>query len=74
MVPITIYLNSIFREEDALHQDNTFADADPRDPLMILDCEGSNVLILTINAVMVNKAETVKVADGASCSMMVKNV
>jgi len=74
MVPITIYLNSVFREEDALGQDNTFADADPRDPLMILDCEGSNVLILTINAVMVNKAETVKVADGASCSMMVKNV
>jgi len=74
MVAITIYLNSVFREEVLFGQDITFADADPRDPLMILNCEGSIVLTVYIDVVMMNKAETVFVPDGASCSMMVKNV
>ena len=47
---------------------------EPKDPLMVLDCEGSNVLMVSIDEAMMNKTETVVVADGASCSMMVKNV
>jgi len=73
MMPITIYLNRVFREETVFRQDTTFVDAEPRDPIMILDCEGS-VLMLFVDVVMMNKAETVMIADGASCSMKIKNV
>jgi len=40
---------------------------------MILDCDGKNVLTVPISNSMKNKTETVKVADGAKCTMTVKN-
>mmetsp|Transcript_5067 Transcript_5067/g.9753 ORF Transcript_5067/g.9753 Transcript_5067/m.9753 type:complete len:901 (-) Transcript_5067:222-2924(-) len=78
MVPITIYLNNIYREEALIvDQEGIFANAKPRDPLLIFDCEGdqgNNLLMVSIDVAMMNKTETVMVADGASCSIMIKNV
>lgn len=48
---------------------------EPKDPLMVLDCEGSNVLMVSIDEAMMNKTETVlMVHDTASCSIMIKNM
>jgi len=76
MVPITIYLNNVYLN-DVLYREDTydnFATQIVRDALMTLDCDGSNVLLVPINEAMTNKTETVMVTDGASCSMMIKNV
>ena len=45
----------------------------PRDPLLILDCDGSNVLAINVIPAMENRTETFFVSDGAECSMMIKN-
>ena len=47
---------------------------DPRPPLMILECDGTNVMMINISPQMINQSETVEVADGADCSIMVRNI
>ncbi len=73
MKPITIRLNNVFNPSPTI-----FASVDSvprviRDPLMILDCDGENALMVSINQNMINQTETVIVADGANCTMMVRN-
>ncbi len=70
MKPITIRLNKVFTPPAMM---NTGVVQEIREPIMILDCDGENVLMVSINDKMANKAETVMVADGANCIMMVKN-
>ena len=81
MVPITILLNDVYLVEDGGLGSTTdddgpspFLDQEPRDPLMILDCDGQNLLMVNVDVAMKNKTETVMVADGADCTMRVKNV
>ena len=71
MVPITVHLNDVFNRNEL---DKNSANEEPRHALMTLDCDDSNVLLVSINKAMMNNTETVMVADGANCSMMVKNV
>ena len=79
MVPITILLNDVYLEEEGGLGSTTddggpFSGQEPRDPLMILDCDGQNLLMVNVDVAMINKTETVMVADGADCKMRVKNV
>ena len=75
MKPITILLNDVYLpEENGFVDDNSpFSDFEPRDPLMILDCDGANLLMVNVDVTMTNKTETVMVDDGADCTMTVKN-
>jgi hypothetical protein len=79
MPPITIRLNDIYSIEINTETINsvfgtiTMMDNEVREPLMILDCDGRNVLMVSINNNMKNKTETVKVADGANCVMTINN-
>ena len=41
---------------------------------MILDCDDTNVMMINISPQMINQSETVEVADGADCSIMVRNI
>ncbi len=42
-------------------------------PSLIIDCDGENVLMVSINYSMVNKTETFMVADGANCILLLRN-
>ena len=77
MQSITIRINNVFLRPGDLDYPDTSVrentDTREREPLMILDCDGKNVLMASINRNMKNKTEVVKVADGANCIMMVRN-
>jgi hypothetical protein len=76
MKPITIELHNVyvpvnpFAEEDNI---SPFDNLPPRDPLMVLDCDGKNVLAVNIRSDMKFETETVHVADGADCLITIKN-
>jgi hypothetical protein len=50
-----------------------FYSLEPRNPLLILDCDGSNILTVNIDPGMENQSETFFVSDGADCNMLIKN-
>jgi len=45
----------------------------PLDPVLMLDCEGKNFLMVNIDGNMVGGTETVMVPDGAACTITVRN-
>ena len=82
MVPITILLNDVYLpvEDGGLgttsdaDSDDVISDLEPIKPLLLLDCDDQNLLMVEVDVAMINKTETVMVADGADCKMRVKNV
>lgn len=82
---ITILVNDVYRptarpllgggDTEQSPIDMMFGQQDlaPTGPTMIIDCDGKNLLKTTIDPEMENKTETIRVSDGASCTMMVKN-
>lgn len=73
MKPITILLNDVYLPPPTAENVFTNAQLQTRQPLMILDCDGKNIFMVSIDENMKNKTETVLVADGANCVMMVTN-
>jgi len=80
MKPVTILLNDIYPKEHSINK-NTLnerfmskSNREPYPPVMILDCDGYNVLKTDISSSMINKTQTVKVTDGALCTVIVKNM
>mmetsp|Transcript_63806 Transcript_63806/g.71312 ORF Transcript_63806/g.71312 Transcript_63806/m.71312 type:complete len:1086 (-) Transcript_63806:338-3595(-) len=75
---ITIRINSVYVAEESGFgggdDDGFLGDQPPRNPLLVLDCDGSNVLMITIVPAMENETETVMVGDGAECILSIKNV
>ncbi len=73
MKPITIRLNNVFNPTPTLFASISSTPRGIKEPLMILDCDDKNVLMVSINENMANQTETVKVADGANCLLGVRN-
>lgn len=76
MKPLTIELNNVYvPPENPLKGDtpSPFDRIPPIEPLMILDCDGTNVLMVNIKSEMKFATETVYVSDGADCELTVKN-
>eukprot|EP00531_Pseudo-nitzschia_arenysensis_P000398 CAMPEP_0116156516 /NCGR_PEP_ID=MMETSP0329-20121206/22873_1 /TAXON_ID=697910 /ORGANISM="Pseudo-nitzschia arenysensis, Strain B593" /LENGTH=1018 /DNA_ID=CAMNT_0003653603 /DNA_START=73 /DNA_END=3129 /DNA_ORIENTATION=- len=76
MKPITIELNNVYVPPDNPLKGDTSGPFDripAIEPLMILDCDGINVLMVNIKAEMKFARETVYVSDGADCEVTVKN-
>ena len=46
---------------------------EPANPLLILDCNGKNVISIYVDESMENATETVMVENGANCTMTVQN-
>ncbi len=53
--------------------ESQWRNATPVNPYLLLDCGEKNVLFTYIEESMVNKYHTVKVADGANCTVEVQN-
>lgn len=86
MVSITIHLNSIRSSRDPIFVDfdrtlgqrlsineDEWRDVMPEKTLFSVECNGKIVLSTYIDNSMENKNETVKVEDGASCSLVIRN-
>jgi len=80
MKPITILLNAIYLTPNekmdtrsAAAFGRTQEDREPLPPLMSVDCNGRNVLMLSLQPVMVNQTEVFKASNGATCTMTVKS-
>jgi hypothetical protein len=83
MVPITIHLNNISSSRDPkfaeFHNlglslgEEEWRAVKPVSTMFALECYGKLVLSTYIEKLMKNKNETVKVDDGASCSLVVRN-
>eukprot|EP00531_Pseudo-nitzschia_arenysensis_P000632 CAMPEP_0116129926 /NCGR_PEP_ID=MMETSP0329-20121206/8184_1 /TAXON_ID=697910 /ORGANISM="Pseudo-nitzschia arenysensis, Strain B593" /LENGTH=1066 /DNA_ID=CAMNT_0003624225 /DNA_START=259 /DNA_END=3456 /DNA_ORIENTATION=+ len=85
MESITIQLNAIKSSRDeefgmfpcALDAAKTEMDewraATPASPSLYLECDGRYVLSISIDKEMENHAETVKVEDGATCTLRISN-
>lgn len=75
MKPITIKLNNVYIPVTTfLTIDNPSPFEFPlQDPLLRVDCDGKEVLMANINGDMKFEAETLWVADGADCTMAIKN-
>jgi len=76
---ITIRINSVYVVEEQTglgggDGDDFFGEEPPRNPLLVLDCDGRNVLMINIVPAMENETETVMVGDGADCILSIKNV
>ena len=74
MKPITINLNNVYVKRNFIQ----YSELDPilgppREPHLILDCDDTNVLTVSISKDMARKTETVMVADGANCTMEIQN-
>ncbi len=77
MTAITIRLNNVYVPPSGALADDTPSPFDripDVDPLMILDCDDRNVLMVNIRSDMKFATETVYVSDGAECQLTVKNV
>lgn len=87
MVPVTIYLNNITssRNKEDLDVSDMLVEEYYREkgiefwtetqeaPLLIVNCDGVNVLSIFINNNMEKKSETLMVEDGAWCQISVTN-
>jgi Leucine-rich repeat (LRR) protein len=87
MKSITINLTSIISSRDVEFlevensnwfletrtDENEFRNETPVNPYFSLECDSKNVLTLYVNKTMMNHAETVKVIDGATCTLVVQN-
>ena len=75
MLPITIHLNHVYVQTSSFGapHDAPQSESLPIDPLLILDCDGLNILMANIDESMKYQSETVWIADGADCTMIVKN-
>ena len=73
MKPITILLNDVYKFRPPLFSTEVVAEAALQEPLLTLDCDGENILMVSINEQMANQTETVWVSDGSTCMMMVTN-
>merc|ERR1719491_2215100 len=67
MEPVTIQLNSF--------TDEGYSDwyLPPQDPVLMLDCDGKNFLMVNTAGEMKNKTETVMVPDGKNCTITTPN-
>jgi hypothetical protein len=65
MVPLTIRLDNVIL--------NSTLDLDPVKPLLSISCDETNVLSLYIEESMVNKKDTIRVNDGALCTITISN-
>ena len=76
MKPITIQINNIYvppRSPFAFPETGPFQGLPPLDPLLMLDCDGKNILNVNIGESIKFETETVMVADGADCELSIKN-
>jgi hypothetical protein len=80
MKPITILLNDVYLPvrqvlgiPEGYEGVNGFSEIDPREPLLVLDCDNTPILMVSVSESMANKSETVMVADGTDCSLRIKN-
>jgi hypothetical protein len=80
MKPITILFNDVYLPErqvlwtpEGYEDENSFREIDPREPLLVLDCDHIPILMTSVSDSMATKSETVMVADGADCSLRIKN-
>jgi hypothetical protein len=82
MKPITILVDDVYLPSNisvfTLEQESFMGlllddDVPPRNPTLIVDCDGRNLLMTTISPRMEKKTETIMVSDGAECTMMVRN-
>lgn len=69
MVDIVIKINGIKEETKKDQYGEEFLTLPP---LLILDCDDKNHMLLKLENAMVGKSETVKVSDGASCKITVR--
>eukprot|EP00535_Pseudo-nitzschia_heimii_P002686 CAMPEP_0197181708 /NCGR_PEP_ID=MMETSP1423-20130617/5909_1 /TAXON_ID=476441 /ORGANISM="Pseudo-nitzschia heimii, Strain UNC1101" /LENGTH=1031 /DNA_ID=CAMNT_0042632005 /DNA_START=209 /DNA_END=3304 /DNA_ORIENTATION=- len=77
MVPITIEIHNVYVPEPSAFapEDNSpLADEDALEPLLILDCDGQNYLMVNVKPDMKFQTETIMVSDGADCEITIKNV
>ena len=77
MVPITIYINNVYALPPPAFgpgRDNPLEFVDPIEPLLMVDCDDQNYLMVNIKPEMKFQTEKIMVADGADCEISVKNV
>jgi len=88
MVNITIFLDNVRTSRDRsiltdvtdaqvteyfMEKGIEFWDEDPVTPLLVVDCDGINVLSIYVEGSMVNQRERIMVKDGATCQISVSN-
>lgn len=76
MKNITIQINNIYVppiSPYAFPETGPFAGLPALDPLLMLDCDGQNILNVNIEESMKLETQTVQVADGADCELSIKN-
>jgi len=66
--PVDVNVFEVFRLDESTWRNET-----PAQPYFSLDCDGKNVLTVYIDETMSNSSQTVKVANGADCSLVVVN-
>jgi len=66
-------LSAFKKSFSGLAAEITWRSEPPVNPYFKLDCDGKTVLSLYVDESMVNESETVMVADGAECELLVQN-
>jgi len=75
MKPITIHIDNVYPPETTgLMPVGIVMEIPPTPPLLMLDCDDKNILMVSIVESMSNQSETVMVRDGSKCEMVVTNV